>query len=82
MGQKMADEKANGELTEDELKADEYKLEANKYFKGRFSITQDTSFVCDLEDSQKRLRRSEKYTYLGRHDFTFPFRIAPAGILK
>lgn len=35
----MADEKANGELTEDELKADEYKLEANKHFKGRFSIT-------------------------------------------
>ena len=33
----MADEKANGELTEDELKADEYKLEANKYFKGRFN---------------------------------------------
>ena len=37
-GTKMADEKANGELTEDELKADEYKLEANKFFKGRFSI--------------------------------------------
>lgn len=31
----MADEKAvNGELSEDELKADEYKLEANQYFKG------------------------------------------------
>lgn len=32
----MADEKANGEMTEDELKADEYKLQANDYFKGRF----------------------------------------------
>ena len=31
----MADEKAvNGELSEDELKADEYKLKANQYFKG------------------------------------------------
>lgn len=32
---KMADE-SNGELTADELKAEEHKLEANKYFKGRF----------------------------------------------
>ena len=32
---KMADEKGeNGELTEEELKADEYKLQANEYFKG------------------------------------------------
>lgn len=32
---KMADEKAaNGEQTEDEVKADEYKLRANEYFKG------------------------------------------------
>lgn len=31
----MADEKANGELAEEEVKAEEYKLEANKYFKGR-----------------------------------------------
>ena len=31
----MADEKAeNGELTEEELKADECKLQANEYFKG------------------------------------------------
>lgn len=29
----MADEKANGELAEEEVKAEEYKLEANKYFK-------------------------------------------------
>ena len=31
----MADEKANGEFAEEEVKAEEYKLEANKYFKGR-----------------------------------------------
>ena len=31
----MADEQAaNGEQTEDEVKADEYKLQANQYFKG------------------------------------------------
>lgn len=32
----MADEKANGEMSEDELKADEFKLQANEYFKGGF----------------------------------------------
>lgn len=32
----MADEKAaNGELAEEELKADEYKQQANEYFKGK-----------------------------------------------
>lgn len=32
---KMADEKAaSGEMTEDEKKADEYKLKANEFFKG------------------------------------------------
>ena len=30
----MADEKASGEMTEDEKKADEYKLKANESFKG------------------------------------------------
>ena len=31
----MADEKAaNGEMTEEEMKADGYKLKANEYFKG------------------------------------------------
>jgi len=50
--QKMADEKANGELTEDEVKADEYKLEANKYFKGKLKRSK-TLFVCDLENCQQ-----------------------------
>ena len=32
----MADDKTtNGELSDDELKADEYKLQANQFFKGR-----------------------------------------------
>ena len=52
----MADENANGELTVDELKADEYKLQANEFFKGR-AIVQFTFLVWVVKNFHKNRGR-------------------------
>ena len=45
----MADEKAaSGEMTEDEKKADEYKLKANEFFKGMVLKSAKISMIFNL----------------------------------
>ena len=50
----MADEKAaSGEMTEDEKKADEYKLKANEFFKGMVLKSAKISMIFNLFEYRK-----------------------------
>ena len=69
----MADEKANGELTEDELKADEYKLEANKYFKGKLKRSQTLFSLRSGELSTNMFVDLRNMCTQEGMNFTFPF---------